>query len=192
MMAFSGAGLVYGIAAGGTNAPDCLTGGRAIITFSNITISNNSKSNRKRMNEITVIELLGDFYRRMIKALSPLAQSEGLSMTEMLVVWKVHHGESRRVKELVADVGLPPSTLTGVLDRLTAGGWPAREADPEDRRAVVMRRTEKLDALLLKLKRERTRLLEAAFKKLPRDLVERLGQDLSAVLQCLRTEEDDS
>jgi DNA-binding MarR family transcriptional regulator len=35
--------------------------------------------------------------------------------------------------------GLHPATLTGVLDRLERGGWVARERDPSDRRAVVVR-----------------------------------------------------
>ncbi|MEA2159536.1 MAG: hypothetical protein QOD66_1916, partial [Solirubrobacteraceae bacterium] len=34
---------------------------------------------------------------------------------------------------------LHPATLTGVLDRLERGGWVARERDPSDRRAVVVR-----------------------------------------------------
>jgi len=29
--------------------------------------------------------------------------------------------------------------MTGVLDRLERGGWIARERDPDDRRAVVVR-----------------------------------------------------
>ena len=35
--------------------------------------------------------------------------------------------------------GLHPATMTGVLDRLQAAGWIAREADPTDRRAVAIR-----------------------------------------------------
>ncbi|MGN7799627.1 MarR family winged helix-turn-helix transcriptional regulator [Leifsonia sp. 22587] len=34
---------------------------------------------------------------------------------------------------------LHPATLTGILDRLESGGWIARERDPQDRRAVVVR-----------------------------------------------------
>jgi len=34
---------------------------------------------------------------------------------------------------------LHPATLTGILDRLERGGWIARERDPSDRRAVVVR-----------------------------------------------------
>ena len=35
--------------------------------------------------------------------------------------------------------GLHPATITGILDRLERGGWVARERDPSDRRAVVVR-----------------------------------------------------
>jgi len=34
---------------------------------------------------------------------------------------------------------LHPATVTGILDRLERGGWVARERDPSDRRAVVVR-----------------------------------------------------
>jgi len=40
---------------------------------------------------------------------------------------------------LARRAGLHPATITGILDRLEAGGWVARERDPSDRRAVVVR-----------------------------------------------------
>jgi len=156
--------------------------------LSNITNANISYT-KELMKELRLLELLGDIYRRIMRTVAPLAESEGLSMTEMLVVWKMHGRECRRVKELVTEIGLPPSTLTGILDRLTDAGWLSREADPEDRRAVVMRRTEKLDKFVRLLSQERTRSLAAAFKKLPRDLLDRLNEDLTAVHDLLETEE---
>ena len=45
--------------------------------------------------------------------------------------------------------GLHPATITGILDRLERGGWIARERDPSDRRAVLVRvRKERLPDLL--------------------------------------------
>ncbi|NUT36400.1 MAG: MarR family transcriptional regulator [Hamadaea sp.] len=35
--------------------------------------------------------------------------------------------------------GLHPATMTGILDRLERAGWIARDRDPDDRRAVVVR-----------------------------------------------------
>ena len=40
---------------------------------------------------------------------------------------------------LARRAGLHPATMTGVLDRLEKGGWVARDRDPGDRRAVVIR-----------------------------------------------------
>jgi DNA-binding MarR family transcriptional regulator len=40
---------------------------------------------------------------------------------------------------LARRAGLHPATLTGILDRLERGGWIARDRDPHDRRAVVVR-----------------------------------------------------
>jgi DNA-binding MarR family transcriptional regulator len=40
---------------------------------------------------------------------------------------------------LARQAGLHPATTTGVLDRLERGGWIARDRDPADRRAVVVR-----------------------------------------------------
>lgn len=41
--------------------------------------------------------------------------------------------------ELARRAGLHPATVTGILDRLEQGGWIARERDPSDRRAVLVR-----------------------------------------------------
>jgi len=40
---------------------------------------------------------------------------------------------------LARRAGLHPAHMTGILDRLERGGWIARERDPSDRRAVVVR-----------------------------------------------------
>lgn len=40
---------------------------------------------------------------------------------------------------LARRAGVHPATVTGILDRLQRGGWVARDRDPSDRRAVVVR-----------------------------------------------------
>jgi DNA-binding MarR family transcriptional regulator len=40
---------------------------------------------------------------------------------------------------LAKRIGMHPATMTGILDRLERSGWIARERDPSDRRAVVVR-----------------------------------------------------
>ena len=52
---------------------------------------------------------------------------------------------------LARRAGLHPATMTGVLDRLERGGWVARDRDPSDRRAVVVRPLGDRNAELLRL-----------------------------------------
>src|ERR1700749_3335024 len=47
--------------------------------------------------------------------------------------------------------GLPPATLTGILDRLERGGWIERGRDPSDRRGVVVQAARGRGAEVLRL-----------------------------------------
>ena len=52
---------------------------------------------------------------------------------------------------LARRAGVHPATMTGILDRLEKGGWIARERDPADRRAVLVRAVGDRYAQLLRL-----------------------------------------
>ncbi len=159
--------------------------------FSNITISNYSKRNEVAgLREIELTELLGSIHRKMMKRLAGYAVTEGLSMTESLVLWKIDKLGVSRVSDIAAQVGLPPSTLTGVLDRLVAHGWLEREADPDDRRAVLMKSTTKLAEFTKSSMRASAKSLERSFRGLPPKLLDRLVADLASVLECLDKDEE--
>jgi DNA-binding MarR family transcriptional regulator len=136
-----------------------------------------------------LIELLLNINRKLAKRLTPLAQKEGLSLTELVVLRKTHKAGTWRVTALAEELCVPPSTLTGVLDRLVESGWLERDRDPDDRRAVVMKGTEKLDELMRSLLHASSHILERALKTLPHGTRERLAGDLASLLQCLEQEE---
>jgi DNA-binding MarR family transcriptional regulator len=138
---------------------------------------------------LALVELLWNINRRIGRRLAPLAQDAGMSMTELVVLYKAHKAGSPRVTALAEDLGVPPSTLTGVLDRLVDQGWLERDRDPDDRRAVVVRSTEKLGELVRNLKQALSRVVERALRDLPAETRERLGVDLASVLECLDREE---
>lgn len=52
---------------------------------------------------------------------------------------------------LARRAGLHAATMTGILDRLERGGWIARERDPADRRAVIIRALRHRNAELIRL-----------------------------------------
>jgi DNA-binding MarR family transcriptional regulator len=52
---------------------------------------------------------------------------------------------------LARRAGQHPATMTGILDRLERGGWIARDRDPSDRRAVLVRALNDRNADLMRL-----------------------------------------
>lgn len=144
------------------------------------------------MQEIKLLELLGGVYRRLVRRLAPLFQAEGLSGTEILVLWKVSKGGSLRATELAGHIGIPSSTFTGVFDRLTARGLLERVPDPEDRRGVLVRGTPALEELIGRLTAAVEGELRHILDALPEDHSRRLIADLELVYHYLERERGES
>ena len=158
-----------------------------ILRFRN----NRNRSAMEDTEEIVLVELFTNVYRRIMKRLAPLARQEGLSMSELALLWKAHQCGSRRVTAFSEDLNVPPSTLTGMMDRLVEAGWLARDRDPEDRRAVVMKTTPRLNELVKNLTQAANRSMEKALRALPSQTRDRLVQDLTSLQESLDREEFD-
>ncbi|HUX38311.1 MAG TPA: MarR family transcriptional regulator [Rectinemataceae bacterium] len=141
------------------------------------------------MKGLELVELMVAFQRRIMKRLGHHLAGEGLSTSEGFVLWRLHKHGARRVSEIAASSGLPPSTLTSLLDRLVEGGWVAREPDPDDRRAIIMQPTPKLEEFARTSLRSVGKDLENSFRSLPSGLVDRLIADLGLVIGCFEEEE---
>ena len=142
------------------------------------------------MKEIALLDLIVQIWRKLGKKLKPIAISEGLSIPEGLILWSVHSKGASRVTEVASAFGQAPSTVTGILDRLVAGGWLLREEDPKDRRVVVVRGTPKLDVFFKTSQKAVAKILRETLKDLPPDMVARLCADLARVLACFVSEEE--
>jgi DNA-binding MarR family transcriptional regulator len=138
--------------------------------------------------QIRMIELVGDITRRVAKRFAPIAAAGGLSVTEALALWIVRRGPCKA--SLLADkLGLPPSTMTGILDRLEEAGWILREADQADRRATSLVATKKLVDYVKSAQRSVSKDLERSFKDLPPELMDGLCSGLETVLARLVEDE---
>ena len=99
-----------------------------------------------------LLEVLARVYRRIVRRLSPLFQEKGLSPTEAMVLWGVYRRGSLRATELAGELGIPPSTFTGVFDRLVEKGLLRRVPDPEDKRGVRVEPTPALFPFMEEMK----------------------------------------
>ena len=142
------------------------------------------------MEEHRIVELLSSITRKLARSLIPIIEAEGLALTESLVLWKIKRRQPCRVTEIAEQVGMSPSTLTGVLDRLVVKNLIERIPDPDDRRAILMRITPLTSALLSRLTVEVDAKVGAVFRFLPPETAERIPGDLQSFLDCLQLNED--
>ncbi|GAW92344.1 regulatory protein MarR [Calderihabitans maritimus] len=62
-----------------------------------------------------------------------------LTGTDLMVLFYLKQEANYRITDLARKLGIPASTLTGVIDRLEEKGWVCRERSQVDRRVVTIR-----------------------------------------------------
>jgi DNA-binding MarR family transcriptional regulator len=96
-----------------------------------------------------MLELLVQITLRLRLRGVDIESSTGLSGRELDLIAMLTGSGPTSVKILVADLGLPRSTMTAIIDRLEARGLVNRLPNTEDRRSVILQATPvAFDALL--------------------------------------------
>ncbi|HKY60779.1 MAG TPA: MarR family transcriptional regulator [Gemmatimonadota bacterium] len=97
----------------------------------------------------TILCLGRVFERRLMRALAQAGL--GVTPAQARVVMKLHFQGPLSQQELASRIDVEPSTLVGTLDIMEREGLAAREDNPLDRRAHVVRLTEGGEALVPRL-----------------------------------------
>ena len=117
----------------------------------------------KRSAADTIGFLVGDVSRSFRRRFEAAAASAGLEVTvgESRTLFHAGLHDGIRQAALAERMSIEPMTLVNFLDRLEARGWIAREPDPSDRRAKIVRVTpaaaplvEKLQAMAREVRRQ--------------------------------------
>lgn len=136
---------------------------------------------------LQLIELIAGVDVHLLHLLSPIVKAQGLSMSEMIILWKVNKKGRARIKDIAAEVGLPPSTMTGIFDRLAELGYVERLHDVEDRRSVLIQAAPNLSEMVEQMSNTAVHELETAFKSLPDGFLKRFEEDLEIMYEHLTT-----
>jgi DNA-binding MarR family transcriptional regulator len=114
----------------------------------------------------------GDFKKRL--------QSYGLTPIQHLVIESLWHEDGLSAKDIGQKLVFDGATLSGVLDRLAAGGWVKKMPDSEDKRVLRIFLTQKSRDLRPKLSEARDKSNEdllQSFTLEERVLLKRLLRD---------------
>jgi DNA-binding MarR family transcriptional regulator len=139
-------------------------------------------------DEIRLTELFRQINQKLWKMLSLMFKREQFSITEISVLFTVRRKKAIRMSELATRIGIPASTLTGILDRLVAQGLLERSQDPNDRRSVLVITTPKLKLFIGEQMAPMAVRLRAAFRCMSDSRITRLNRDLQFLLDHLEQE----
>ncbi len=141
-------------------------------------------------DEMRLVELFHQINRRIWRLIAPMFKDGRLSVTESVALMAVHKRGMIHTTRLAKLIGIPASTLTGILDRLVRQGLLKRGRDPEDRRSVVMTETPKAREFIRNWMAPMHSEMRGALKSMPGSRKKRLIQDLQYVLDSLESTDE--
>ena len=134
---------------------------------------------------IAIDELAGDLRLVIGRIARRLRQdsSAGLSPSQLSALSTLGDRGAMRLSELAAIERVSPPTLTKIVASLEAQALVRRQGDPVDRRASLVRATPAGQAILRRIRSQRTAMLTRLLAELPVADVERLREALPVLVQ---------
>lgn len=134
---------------------------------------------------LEMVELLHRIYGQFLREMLPVIKGEGISPTEMIILRKVYMKGTYRAMDLARATDLPPSTITGIIDRLVARDYVIRIHDAEDRRSVLVQGTPELKRVMAQVEFLCDAKLKEVFKDMSEDFITTLIKDMKELNQYL-------
>ncbi len=145
-----------------------------------------SESESSENPMFAVFDLIGAIERRAQRIVADTLGASGLTPDQYLVLASLRGKDGRPLREIADALRCSPSTVTGIADTMEKKGLVSREANPEDRRSVLLCLSPKGKAL-----RASTPDLEAFYEGcavgMSRQEFERLRVLLLKLEDCLKT-----
>jgi len=136
-------------------------------------------------SEMQLVELLRRINKEISKGLVLIFREQKLSIAEISVLMRMNRRPACRASELATMIGIPASTVTGILDRLERRDLIERRQDPNDRRSILITETQKTKDFIADLMAPMEDMLREAFRTMPDSRTRRLIEDLRFILEAL-------
>ena len=112
--------------------------------------------------------------------------SLNVSMSQLKTLMIIAHTGGLPASKLGDKMGVGPSAVTPVVDKLEEHKLVRREADPDDRRITWIRPTAKATALIDKLQETNRNLMKRVLDEVPARDLERLEQSFTILSDAVR------
>jgi DNA-binding MarR family transcriptional regulator len=108
----------------------------------------------------------------------------GLTLTQLRSLFLIANKGSTNFRKLAKALGVTPSNVTGIVDRLVEQGLVSRTQNPEDRREMTLRATDKGKALVSNLREVGIKHMTHILSVLSLEELSALAQGLSAFIKA--------
>jgi DNA-binding MarR family transcriptional regulator len=108
----------------------------------------------------------------------------GLTVTQLRSLFLIGKQGSTNFRRLAEALGVTPSNVTGIVDRLEEQGLVSRTQNPEDRREMTLQATDKGEALVSNLREAGIKRMTQILSLLGLEELSCLAQGLSAFVKA--------
>jgi len=133
-----------------------------------------------------LVEQLTQVNAQILRALSPLVKVHNISVTDLIILWKINKRGSCKITDLAGKTGLPASTLTSLFDRLEAKEFITRIHDEKDRRSILVQGTTKLENMIDTAIENADNELISLLSTLPLGFIEHFMEELKLLQKHLQ------
>jgi len=140
-----------------------------------------------------LIQEIVDLHRRVNRVLRQIAPDAwmelSLTIPQVKCLFFISNHGTTNFKKLAAALKVTPANLTGVIDRLVDQGLVSRTENPEDRRMMLLKLTEKGEALVTELRERRVSYLSKALRGLTPEELTVITRGLDLLARAVEAEE---
>jgi len=111
----------------------------------------------------------------------------GLTLTQLRSLFLIANKGSTNFRKLAKALGVTPSDVTGIVDRLVEQGLVSRTQNPEDRREMTLQATDKGQTVVSNLKEVGIKHMTHILSVLSLEELSALAQGLSAFIRAAET-----
>lgn len=143
------------------------------------------------MSDLKQAQLLRENLRLLARKLGVLERGEALccdiTLSQCQTIVEIGRAVTISVNLLAENLGVDKSTVSRSVDKLVNNGILLRETDPEDRRAVTLRLSDKGQSIFVDIEKRMTLYFEKVLAAIPGDKHEHIIEILQYLVQALES-----
>ncbi|MHC1757921.1 MAG: MarR family winged helix-turn-helix transcriptional regulator [Negativicutes bacterium] len=143
------------------------------------------------MTSFDQTQLLRENLRVLVRKLGILERGEasccGITLSQRYSIVEIGKAGQLSVNRLTEILGVDKSTVSKSVDKLVNIGILVRETDPEDRRSIILRLSDKGQTLFTELEKRATAYFTEVVADIPYEKREQIIEGMQYLTQALKT-----